>query len=90
MSYRETMEKIVTALRDAEELSRNGAENMRVLLAHYGPQLIDHGADLDRLYDENERLSAIVNLTELAQERDTLKARVSELEKQIAEGGMIY
>lgn len=80
MTYRETMEKFVNEARDLIELRR--FDVLHVFLANYGPKLIDYGIALDRLYDENERLTAIVNMMDIVKERDDLKARVSELEKK--------
>jgi hypothetical protein len=78
MTYRETMEKFVNEARDLIELKR--FDVLHVFLANYGPQLVDRGIDLDRLYAENERLTAIVNMIAITQERDRLAARVAELE----------
>jgi len=90
MSYRETMEKFVNEARNLIELKR--FDVLHVFLANYGPQLIDCGIDLDRLYAENERLTAIVNLIDMAKERAELKSRVGELEASLkkAEAGNIY
>ena len=82
MSHRANMEKLVGEFRGFLDTKRYDV--LAVFLANYGPTLIDRGADLDRLYDENERLKAIVNLIEMAQERDALKDRVAELEAKLA------
>jgi hypothetical protein len=81
MTYRETMEKFVNEARDLIELKR--FDVLHVFLANYGPQLVDRGIDLDRLYAENERLAAIVNLIELKKDRDQLAERVGELENDM-------
>lgn len=88
MTYREDMEKFVNGARNLVELKR--FDLLYAYLANYGPQLTDRGIDLDRLYAENERLTAIVNLINITTERDELKAKVAELEKRLEEGGVIY
>lgn len=80
MSYRDTMEKFVNEARNLIELKRYDV--LAVFMANYGPQLIDRGIDLDRLHDENERLTAIVNMMDIVKERDALKQRVAELEAE--------
>lgn len=80
MTYRETMEKFVNEARDLLDMGRHDV--LKVFMANYGPQLIDRGIDLDRLYDENERLKRIVNLTELKENHDRLAKRVAELEAE--------
>jgi hypothetical protein len=79
-SCREAMEKFVREARDLIELKR--FDVLTVFLANYGPQLVDRGIDLDRLYAENERLTAIVALVDLKSERDALAQRVKELEDE--------
>lgn len=55
-------------------------EAAKVAFINYAPTLVDMGAEMDRLYIENERLRAIVDLIELKEERDRLAKRVAELE----------
>lgn len=81
MTYREIMEKFVNEMHDLIDLGRLDA--FRVFVAHHGPRLIDRGIDLDRLHTENERLTAIVNLIEMAKERDELRDKVAELEARL-------
>lgn len=78
MSYRERMEDLVRAL----QFAADRAPIMTPGIIHYSPQLVDMGIEMDRLYAENERLAAIVNLIELKNERDALAARVAELEQK--------
>lgn len=77
MSYRERMEEIVEAMRSAFQTRPDAAI---APLIHYGPQIVDMGIVADKLSADVERLSAIVNLIELKQERDRLAKRVLELE----------
>jgi hypothetical protein len=79
MSYRERIEELSDAIRDSIGKS---PEVAKVTLINYLPQLIDMGINLDRLLAENERLTAIVNLIELKEDRDRLAKRVSELEAE--------
>lgn len=87
MSYQEYMEEIVEKLRAAADLPN---ETIKPALIHYGQRIIDMGTVADKLSDDVERLSRVVNLIELTNERDELKGKVEALEKKIAEGGMIY
>jgi hypothetical protein len=80
MSYREQMEETVSTLQRAAQMEKNAAI---ITIANYGPQLVDMGIHLDRIYAENERLIAIVNLVDLTKERDYLAIRVAELERKI-------
>ncbi len=77
-SYREEMEEFVRQSRELIDQKR--FDVLYVFLANYGPQFVDRGADLDRLYDENERLKAIVNVIEVKAENEALKQRLAELE----------
>lgn len=78
MGCKGQMEKLVATLRELIDSKRY--EVLAVFIANYGPKLVDTGADFDRLYEENLRLSTIVNLIEMQAERDALRKRVAELE----------
>jgi hypothetical protein len=84
MSYRDRMEELTDAIRRSIGKS---PEFAKVTLINYLPQLVDMGVELDRLHAENERLTAIVNLIELKNERDRLAKRVAELGAETANDG---
>jgi hypothetical protein len=70
--------KFIDTARDLVHLKKWDA--LTVLLAHYGPRLIDMGKEIDRLHAENESLTAIVNMVEIAKERDELRKLIARLQ----------
>lgn len=77
MSYRERMEELTAKIRDCFD---ENPEVAKVAFINYSPQLIDMGDVADKLSADVERLSAIVNMIDLKNERDRLAKRVEELE----------
>lgn len=91
MSYRERQEQLVKSLREIPELAKAKGKDdkftldlMLVTLQNYAPQMIDMGIEMDRPYEENERLKKIVDLIELKNENDAMKAKLARLESASA------